>query len=439
MKIIAISSQGEASSVFEINVAALSRENILTKLNKNNANLLSIEVELNQLPIWLKDYLRNQLKINDTKTELNQFISSLNSTDNFTAVISYLSLPSANVASSFGISESSSGVFIVDQNKINLASLTNAGAGSINSGSDESSYKNAIYGWLINNMNIIVEEDVFSLFYNDKNEPVGSYFKILLSPKKEYSGKLFLVINKNSGEITFKDKRNTKNESQTTIILLDGSSSSREIEFFVKGRVDPTDIPIYLSPEFLSLIFSSNPKCIIDGKCDSSIGEDAETCPSDCKSNTGQIILSIIILLILMFIVYIILQEWYKRKYENYLFKSKDDLYNVVNFISNAEKQTMSKGEIFKNLLDMKWSNEQITFAYKKFHGQRTGMYEIPIFKLFEKRKVQIEVDKRQAMGNMGNIAPKPMIMPPQTKFIGNQKTNIQQNPNQKNNMPRRE
>jgi hypothetical protein len=249
---------------------------------------------------------------------------------------------------------------------------------------------------------------------------------------------MFFGVNKNSGEITFKDKRNTKNESQTTIILLDGSSSSQEIEFFVRGRVDPVDIPIYLSPEFLSLIFSSNPKCFIDGKCDSSIGEDAETCPSDCKSNMGQIILSIIILLILMFIIYIILQEWYKRKYENYLFKSKDDLYNVINFISNAEKQTMSKGEIFKNLLDMKWSNEQITFAYKKFHGQRTGMYEIPIFKLFEKRKVQTEVDKRQAMGNRGNIAPKPMIMPPQTKFIGNQKTNIQQNPNQKNNMPRR-
>jgi len=428
MKVTASSSQGQISSVFEISVLALSKENILKKLNKNNADLLKIETELNKLPSWLKDYLSNKMGINDTKLQINQFIESLNLTTNLTDVISYLNSPSANIASLFGISESSSGVFIINQNIINLASLTSAGAGSMSS-TDESAYKKAIYNWLGDNMNLLVEEDVYSLFYNDRTEPVGSYFKVKLSPKKEYLGKLFLGINKNSKEIIFKDKRNTKNESQVTIIILDGSSSSQEIEFFVTGRVDPADTPIYLSPEFSMLIFSSNSKCFIDGECDSSTGENADTCPADCKSKTGKIITSIIILLIVMFIVYIILQEWYKRKYEDFLFKSKDDLYNVINFISNGEKQAMSKSEIFWKLLGMNWSNEQIIFAYKKFHGQRTGMYEIPIFKIFEKRKVQIEVGKRQAIGNIGNIVPKPIIMPPQTKFMGSQKTNIQQNP----------
>ena len=426
LKVTATSFQGQADSVFQINVLALSKDDAIKRLNKNNENLANIETEVNKLPTWLKDYFNTQMKINDTKAELNRFIFSLNSTDNLTEVSSYLG--SLNTASSFGISEISSGTFIVDQNKINPTFLKNAGAGNMNSNINESFYKNSVYGWLINNINIDVEEKVYSLFYNDKTEPAGSYLKITINPKTEYSGKLFLAINKNSGDIIFKDKQNTKNESQTTIVILNSSSSNREIELLVKGRVDPTDTPIYLSPEFSKLDLFSNPECFIDGKCDSSIGEDAETCPADCNSSIWQITISIIILLILAFIAYIILQEWYKRGYEDYLFKSKDDLYNIINFINNAEKQSMSKGNIFKNLLDMKWSNEQITFAYNRFHGRRTGMYEIPVLKIFEKRKIQLEVEKRQAVGNMGNIVPRPIIMPPGAKFMGGQKTNFQQN-----------
>jgi len=428
MNITTTSSRGQAYSSFQIRVVALSKESMLILLNKNRENLVSIETEINKLPSWLKDYLVGKITINDTKAELDSFISSINSTTNLTKISSYLNSLSGKIASSFGISESSSGILIINPGKINPTFLKNAGAGSMNSDVDESAYKNGIYGWLINNMNINVEEKVYSLFYDDKNEPLGSYFKVTLTPKSGYNGKLFLAIDKNFNSIIFKDRQQTRNESQATIILLNGSSSSREIEFFVKERVNPADIPIYLSPEFSKLDIVSDTKCLIDGKCDSSAGENVETCPSDCKSNMGKIIISIIILLVLAFIVYIILQEWYKKRYEDYLFKSKDDLYNVINFISNAEKQSMPKDEIFRNLLGMKWSNEQIIFAYKKLHGQSTGMYEIPIFKVFERNKIQREIDKRKVGGNFGTAAPNPIIMPPQTNFMGGQNKNLQQN-----------
>ena len=430
LNITAISSQGQAYSAFQISVIALSKENLLILLNKNRENLVNIETEISKLPVWIKDYLVDKVIINSTKTEINNFISSINSTTNLTKVSFYLS--SLRVASSFGISEISSGTLIVNPSKINPASLKNAGAGSMNSDVDESFYKNAIYGWLIDNMNINVEEKVYSLFYTDKNEPLGSYFKVTLTPKKDYTGKLFLAIDKNFNSIIFKDRQQTKNESQTTIIILNGSSSSREIEFFVKERVDPANMPIYLSPEFSKLDIFSNPKCFIDGKCDSNMGENNETCPADCNSRIWKMIISIVILLMLAFIVYIILQEWYKRRYEGYLFKNKDDLYNVINFISNGEKQSMPKNEIFKNLLDMKWSNEQLVFAYNKFHGKRTGMYEIPIFKIFERNKVQREIDKRKINGNFGTVAPRPIIVPPQKLFMGGQNKNLQQNQNKK-------
>jgi len=430
LKVTAISSHGQTSSTFQIDVLALSKENILKILNKDSANLEKIESELNKLPTWLKDPLNAQMEINNTQEKIQQFISSLNSTDNLTEVISYLS--SLKIASSFGISESSSGVLIIGKEKINPDFLKSIGAGTINSGVGEDFYKDAIYDWLVNNIEINVKEDVYSLFYNDKTEPVASYFKITIIPKEPYTGKLFVAINKNLKDLTFKNTRTIKNKSQITAVILDSSSSSQEIEFFATGDTDVINPPLFLSPEFSKLDLFTNPKCFIDGKCDPSIGEDAETCPADCKSNFWKIFISLLILLIIAFIVYIILQEWYKKRYEDYLFKSKDDLYNVINFISNAEKQSISKSDIFRKLLEMKWSNEQITFAYKKFHGQRTGMYEIPIFKIFEKRKVQLELGKRQAAGVTGNNAPKPMIIPPQTRFTGGQKIDTRQNINQK-------
>ena len=46
-----------------------------------------------------------------------------------------------------------------------------------------------------------------------------------------------------------------------------------------------------------------------------------------------------------------------------------------------------------------KWNNEQLNYAWKKLHNKRTGMYEIPILRPFEKRKLKKELEKRKAMG----------------------------------------
>ena len=41
------------------------------------------------------------------------------------------------------------------------------------------------------------------------------------------------------------------------------------------------------------------------------------------------------------------------------------------------------------NWLKRKWNNEQLNYAWKKLHNKRTGMYEIPILRPFEKRKLK--------------------------------------------------
>jgi len=101
--------------------------------------------------------------------------------------------------------------------------------------------------------------------------------------------------------------------------------------------------------------------------------------------------------LFLAFISYIVLQEWYKRYYEKSLFPNENDLYNLINFIYNSRVSGLRDSEIKSKLKGTGWSNEKITYAFKKIDGRRTGMWEIPLFKTFENKKVRTEIQKRQS------------------------------------------
>jgi hypothetical protein len=112
---------------------------------------------------------------------------------------------------------------------------------------------------------------------------------------------------------------------------------------------------------------------------------------------------------VVIFVLYIVAQEWYKRHYESYLFKNKDDLYNLINFIDNAEKQGLSKEAMYSKLIGKEWHKEQLDFAYHKFKGERTGMWEIPIFKFLDNKKVVKELESRKNIVN-ASVPPKPLI-----------------------------
>ena len=105
------------------------------------------------------------------------------------------------------------------------------------------------------------------------------------------------------------------------------------------------------------------------------------------KSKLTIFILAISLLIIVAFISYVVLQEWYKKKYENYLFKNKNDLYNMVNYVNNSKKRGLKNKEISDNLRKAKWSSEQVKYVMKKYAGKRTGMLELPLTNLMKKVK----------------------------------------------------
>jgi len=102
------------------------------------------------------------------------------------------------------------------------------------------------------------------------------------------------------------------------------------------------------------------------------------------------------VLIVAIFIIYMIIQEWYKKYYESYLFKNRDDLYNILTFIHNARLSNLDDNEIKKKLSAAKWGSEQMNYAFKRIDGRRTGMFEIPLFRAREQRKIAQEIAKRQ-------------------------------------------
>jgi len=155
-----------------------------------------------------------------------------------------------------------------------------------------------------------------------------------------------------------------------------------------------------MSPQFKYLPEIIIPtECNLNGKCESNMGENSNNC-SDCKKSWfWTAIFWIVILLAIAFVAYIILQEWYKRHYESSLFKDKNQLFNIINYMNNCELHQVTKPEIYKQLRGMQWRDEQIFYAWNKLHGLRTGMWEIPLFKSYEHNKLKEELKKRQMVG----------------------------------------
>ncbi len=272
--------------------------------------------------------------------------------------------------------------------------------GAAESGKDEEDYAKAINSWLMKNLNMTIETKTYSLYYDDGSGNVlFSHVKINLKALDDVDV-FYIVVNKEANtDINFKETSDVdeidEEHKEIKVSNLNVNEPVKVIEFLYPDSIKVISPPIFVSPEFRELEFTNIPEviCNKNGKCEGD--ETPDNCRADCKP-WNWMFLWLGIVLAVVFIGYIILQEWYKKHYENYLFKDKNKLFNLVTFISIGVNQKMDKDAIFEKLKPMKWSKEQMDYAWKKMRGERTGMWEIPIFRPFEKKKVQQEIEKRK-------------------------------------------
>jgi hypothetical protein len=283
--------------------------------------------------------------------------------------------------------------------------------GSSEISEDKTSALSKLNTWLRGNVNVSFNSKAYAVkFKSGKEVPLFSDLTIEIIPEGDID-ELYLVINGDINKIKLKNsdfKSTESTDGQSIGIKLSELTRGTltRIEFLYPGEIDVTNLPIYVSPdpnEFSENIVNTG-DCNNNGKCED--GENYKNC-NDCKP-WGMALLFLIILIFVALVVYIVMQEWYKRHYEGYLFTNRSQLFNLINFMHNASNQGVKKLEIFSKLKEQGWNNEQMEYAWKKFRGERVGMWEIPVFKWFENKQVKEELMKRNPSVGKGPLNSKP-------------------------------
>jgi len=365
---------GEEVFTEQINVT-LVVEDIETILNNKIAELNAIKVEINKYDLFEQISLNSALKISETESELANLsldyiiASTQEELDNISASLALISIPdnieitkTATSIPTFPVSGN------VDLNA--LEAITN----STYETGEEESYKTAIIGWNVNNLDIKISFKEFSVYYGNAMESIVGTFDLEVSKKNPLSYPGYIFIEKMNNTLF---KQDYQEQEQGNYYVFDLVGETEVISFSTTESVNFTNLPFFISPAMIELDVED---------FEYIEGEENEKNLYEKKKWT-IFILAITLVLIFGFILYLVLQTWYKRRYEEYLFKNKNDLYNLANYITNSKRRGLDNSQIEENLRKSKWSSEQIRYALRKYSGKRTGMYEIPLKRALEKKE----------------------------------------------------
>jgi hypothetical protein len=140
--------------------------------------------------------------------------------------------------------------------------------------------------------------------------------------------------------------------------------NGNKISFITSENVDFTNVPLFISPALENIPRTESIE-YTEGKTQMSVSK--------------WIFFGLIVLFLLVIagVIYAIVQSWYDKKYENYLFPNRNNLYNLIIYINNSKKRGVKDDEIVKNLKESKWTQEQIRYVMRKYAGKRTGMAKL--------------------------------------------------------------
>ncbi len=352
-------------------------------LNSSKWSIYKIRAQLTSFDPWIKAQIERRIRLNDSDSIIKDIEKELNesSPENSSQIIK--KLLSLNLPESVNVERS------WQDTPLEIGSL-NINAGYIEKLSnktveDSEAFREEILKWMRDNYEGQINTDIFSV-KNKKSAEANilfSAFAINISALNGSDAKSYLIIDYPLESFVF-----FQDYGQKEVVLEDGKGVAipleqfKNLRFLILEEVEPMDLKSYIS----ATVDFIRP----------SIGEIDEEVTQNPRKPIAITLYFVMILA--FFVVYIIAQEWYKRYYESSLFKNKDDLYNVLTFIHNSRMTGITDFQIKKKLEDSSWRGEQINFALRKIDGKRTGMFEIPLFKIFERRKMDAEIERRNQL-----------------------------------------
>ena len=368
---------------------------------KQNA-LNQIVSSINSSNFWYEKILLDLIDVTFFKNELNKSSVAKNNASTSQDFVDVAEqLYALNTPSSLNVEILDGSIFTNKIEDVNIDVV--AIAGGKNYQGVASNYLDSILSWQNENIDVNFSDKKFmiALWNGEFGKSFSVYTFNLTSKAAEES---YFVINTPLSELSFKKDVGAKSVENSTVIVLTGGGSS-SFEFYSK---EETPVSFFVSPKLSSIIIEDNidTSCNYNSVCENQYGENPINCRNDCKPVKGAVIYFVLILIAVL-ILYTILQIWYKRRYEKYLFKDRRHIYNLLMYISNARAREMKDSRIAAILREKGWSSERVKYVIKKSRGKRTGLVEIiPIEKvkaLFRNKKAR---DVQAAKVASGNISP---------------------------------
>ncbi len=372
-----------ATKNFEI-ITGNPQESANQTLKEYKLKLSNVTRQIDSFPSSIKrpiSEILNLSRLNSSLGELEKKFNNASTNEEYTKIM--LSLLDLDVPSAVIISKQGNVPLVVGLNHIDSSYIKEISGKET---TDEEALTRSIVKWMNKYYSSSASFNLVSSVSDKKKKDLLTRFIFKIAKISEAPAESYLIINYPFGSIGFQKDYGQKAVGEGAGVYLPIKKGDlQEVEFYIKENVRVEDLGAYISPaiDLFSLEKDEKPIC----------APDDEKCkiPFPWK----RLILWLSALFVLTIILYVILQEWYKRNYENHLFKNKQDLYNLINFIYNSRVAGLSDNEIRKKLKETGWNNERINYAFKKIDGKRTGMWEIPLFKGAENRKVREEIARR--------------------------------------------
>ncbi len=353
-------------------------------INNYLGKVSDLKADLNQFPEWMKTHISktvglsgNEENISAIKTRYNSLTSEANESEYVNLINRLLVIQLPDRIYATDRVTALPGELGFDRMDPSLAAAI--GEERI---SDSNAAKNAILGWFNENYRFDLSSETISARVSGEEGSFLRRYKVAVHARKQVEENSYLIIGYPASSIVFNpaDDFRSINNFSGSYKKIEGSESV--YEFIIYGRAPPKveELGIYISPAISDLRIQELGPILSENKA----------------FPWKFFLMMMVILLFFIFVIYVLLYWWYKNNYEKHLFKNPGDLYNLINFIYNSRRAGLRDDMIKDKLKINKWKGEQIIYAFNKIDGKRTGMFEIPIFKFIENKKVRKEIQRRQ-------------------------------------------
>lgn len=347
----------DGEGIFQTDIKIVSSKGILEeKISIEQAYLNYTKTDISKSDLFVQEILNEFLHIEDIESNLSKLeiqYQIATTGEEYASILNKLS--SLDVPR--GLSETintNSIIFYPKKWNINLDSLIEIGGGEYPS--KEEKYINAIYSWNDEKLKTGLTFREVAIIYNESREVTLKIFQFEFDKRMLNENAYFIV--KNMQNLKFdKSLAPWIKETSSGYFYINIMDLPGNIVFSTTENINFLEVPVFISPPIGNL----HPPVI----------PPYEQWKDNKKARWILFAIIAFILLMIGVVTYSLLQLWYRRKYEVHLFKNRNNLYNIMNYIQVEKKKGTNRDEMLKNLRKAGWTTEQIDYAIRKYEGRK--------------------------------------------------------------------